>query len=127
MTAPVVGALAGNVLRHLRVTVDYRNGRLAVVPARTACGDDLHALGLTVRQTGGRSFVQAVAESAHEHTRQEVEVGDEVLTAGGTDLRDRNLTEVVEALCAREGTAIELRLGREGETRRRHLTTVALL
>lgn len=126
-TAPVVGALAGNVLRHLCVTVDYQRKRMALTPDQTHCGDDLQALGLSLLWQAGTFVVQAIAEAADERTRQLVRLGDEVVTAGGTHLRDLGLTEAVDTLRAPQGTMIDLLLRRAGELKSVQLKAVALL
>ncbi|MFC4638993.1 aspartyl protease family protein [Deinococcus hohokamensis] len=129
---PVVGALAGNALRHLCVTLDPAAGQVGLgsgqgAPGLLACGGDLSGLGLCLRHEGERFFVGAVAGAAYPHTRAQVQPGDEVVAVGGRALAGTDLAEAVDALSAAPGETLAVHL-RRGERRlNARLPVVALL
>ncbi|MFD1731489.1 aspartyl protease family protein [Deinococcus malanensis] len=127
MTAPIVGALAGNVLRHLCLTIDYQRQRLHVRPEQTDCGQDLKALGLCLHTQGPQCFVTAVSKAAHTTTRTQVQPGDEVVAVGGYRLDGTDLTSAVEALCGVPGELLEVQVRRNATASNLQLPVVALL
>lgn len=127
MTAPVVGALAGNVLRHLRFTMDYGRERLHVQPREVECGQDPQSAGLCLRSGGTGWVVARVADSAHATTRVQVLPGDEVVAVGDQGLEGSDLGEVVNALSGAPGEVLEVTFRREGTPRRVDVPVVAVL
>lgn len=127
MTAPVVGALAGNVLRHLRFTMDYGRQRLHVQPRVVEGRQDPQSAGLCLRSGGAGWVVARVADSAHPTTRAQVSPGDEVMAVGDQCLEGSDLGEAVNALSGAPGEVLAVTLRREGTPRRVDVPVVAVL
>lgn len=127
MAAPVIGALAGNVLRHLCFSVDYQNGEMHVRCERAECGHDLNVLGLTLEMHNGRCFVGAVSGAAHEYTRTEVRPGDEVAAVAGHRLNPEDLTGAVDCLRGAPGSWLEVQIARNAAAHDLRLPVVPLL
>lgn len=127
MDAPIVGALAGNVLRHLRVTIDYQHELVEAQPDQAGCGQDLRVLGLCLRMDGERFLVQSISEDAHPTTRAHIEAGDELLGARGRLLAGADLTDAVDACRGDPGENIELLLARSSVRQVVTVPVVALL
>lgn len=127
MTAPIVGALAGNILRHLCFTIDYQHQRLHVQPGQVNCGQDLAVLGLCLRTQGPQCFVTAVSELAHATTQTQVQVDDEVRAVNGQQLDGRDLTAAMDALCGRPGELLHVQLRRNRTLLNLRLPVVTLL
>lgn len=119
---PVVGALAGNVLRQLRVAVDYAGTRVGVSPDRADGSGDLDGPGVSLREEAGRFLVQGVRGSPGD-----VRTGDELLAVDGVEAHGRDLGEVLAALAGPPGTGVAVELRREGERRTARLRRSAVL
>jgi hypothetical protein len=126
MTAPIVGALAGNLLRHLKVVIDYGEQQSGLAPMRVDAGGDLYTLGLGLQHGDGRWLVQSISETAVQ-ARSQVQLGDIVQNVGGMPLTGLGLTDAVDALRGRLGDVYEVQLRRDGRPFRLQLPVVEVL
>jgi Aspartyl protease len=125
-TAPIVGALAGNLLRHLKVVIDYGQQLAGLAPMRVDAGGDLYTLGLGLQHGGGRWSVQSISETAVQ-ARSQVQLGDIVQSANGAPLTGLGLTGAVDALRGRLGDAYDVQLRRNGLAIQLRLPVVGVL
>lgn len=126
MTAPIVGALAGNALRHLNVVIDYDQQQIGLTPARVDAGNDLNTLGLGLRRDGRRWIIQAVSDTASQ-ARALVQLGDEILSANGVALPGLDLTGAVDALRGEIGAECQVQIRRGRVTHSGVLPVVSVL
>ena len=117
MTAPIVGALAGNVLRNLRWLFSGNEAWVAAAPAiDPLTGDhDLDGVGLTLRTDGaGAYFVTGVCDAADPVTGNAVRAGDRLLVVDDLDVTGASFDTATTALSGRAGQRRRLTLERDG-------------
>jgi len=132
MTAPVVGALGGNVLKHFRVEIDYANGATWL---ETDAGDfatRLDGVGLVLRETAeGRHRVDGIARELESGAssaappdpasapapvaRSGPEPGDLLLKVDGVDVTGLRHRPLIDLLFGQPGRRLELTLDRGGK------------
>ncbi len=95
MTAPIVGSVAGNVLRDFRVTIDYENGVAYFVRSGTSEDVDLTSIGLVLgREPGGALVVAGISSNASTDVKNGVRVGDKLIAVDETPLSGKPLAAV---------------------------------
>lgn len=115
MTAPIVGAIGGNVLRHLRVEIDYASGTTYLEGDTKDFATALNAIGLVLGETAeGDHRVDALALVDGKPVCDGVEVGDLVRAVEGRSLESLRHRQVIELLRGKPGTSRTLTLEREG-------------
>jgi hypothetical protein len=116
MTAPIVGALGGNVLRQFRVEIDYaagvtyfeRNGKDDV--------EDLNLVGLTLGEAPNHTVsVTTVSAAADKTLRAQVRPGDLLRSVDGTSVAGLSLLQIVDRLRGKPGDEKKLELERDGK------------
>jgi hypothetical protein len=110
MTAPVVGALAGNVFRHARCTVDYSAETTSFTPISLDAGGDTDIVGISVALRDGAWRVTGAVGGAAEILRP----GDWILEVAGQPADDLGLGELIDLLRGEPGSAITVVLERMG-------------
>ena len=116
MVAPIVGALAGNVLRQFRVEIDYAAG--VTYFERTGKGDmeDLDLVGLTLGETPDHNVaVTAVSAAADKAVREQIKSGDLLRSVDGTSVAGLSLLQIVDRLRGKPGDEKKLELERDGK------------
>ncbi|HEX5411922.1 MAG TPA: PDZ domain-containing protein [Terriglobia bacterium] len=99
MGSPVIGAIAGNVLRHFRVEVDYPAGIAYFESSGSDDATDLNCLGLVVQVKGNNTvLVSGVAKREGRPEVPGVEAGDILLQVDDHELTGTSLAEVLEYL-----------------------------
>ena len=128
MTAPIIGALAGNVLRDFRVEIDYQNGFTYFERSGSSTDLDRLSVGLILaRGSGGVLVVSGVSSNASPDVASSVLAGDRLIAVDGIALTGRPLAAAAEALMGKAGTTKKLTLKRGGAPVTVSVTVKALL
>jgi predicted aspartyl protease len=128
MTAPIIGALAGNVLRDFRVEIDYQNGLTQLVQSGTSPDADLVSVGLVLRaEPDGTLAITAVCSTASSDVKEGVLPGDKLLAVDDASLTGKPLAAAAMALQGETGTRKRLIVERHGESLTVTVKTMALL
>jgi PDZ domain len=107
MTAPIVGVLAGNVLRHFRLDLDYPSGVAYVSPAHTVNAADLDCVGLIFQVTeAGSIVINGVAQRNAAPEVDRIQAGDILLRIDGHSVTGATRATVLNYL---SGTVGEVR------------------
>lgn len=111
--SPVVGAIAGNVLRHFRVEVDYAAGIAYFEFHGSDDATDLNCLGLVVQiKQNNTVLVSGVAKRAGKPEVPDVRPGDILLQVDDHKLTGASLAEVLEYLSGSPGEVKRLTVRR---------------
>jgi predicted aspartyl protease len=128
MTAPIVGAIGGNVLRHFRVEVDYAKGTTYLEAASDEFATALDAIGLVLGETAaGDHRVDALAHVDGKPVCDGVQVGDLLREVDGSSLRGLRHRQVIDLLRGEPGTPRNLTLERDGGSIVRVVTVTRFL
>lgn len=116
-SAPVVGALGGNVLRGFRVEVDYGRGEAWLEQGAVLGPDDTDMVGmvLTREPATGELDGAAYRVAAAVTGLGEVRVGDRLVAVDGEPVASRTLAEVLASLAGEPGATRPVTLERDGE------------
>jgi hypothetical protein len=116
-SAPVVGALGGNVLRGFRVEVDHHRGEVWLEQGALLAPDDTDMVGMVLtREPSGEGLDGTTYQVAAAVTGLgEVRVGDRLVAVDGEPVAMLTLAEVLAALAGEPGTARAVTLERDGE------------
>lgn len=116
MTAPIVGALAGNVLKAFRLEIDYANQTVYLEQSGHLDTNDLDSVGLTLRpENYGRYTVIGVSNRSATQTREQIHPGDGLLKVDDREVGGSSFAEAVDNLRGRPGTLTRLALARGGQ------------
>lgn len=116
MVAPILGALAGNVLRQFRVEIDYAAGVVYFERAEDAEPHDLDMVGLIFGSTADNSLVvSGISSEADQVVRNQVKVGDRLLSVDGVAVSRFSLMQIVDRLRGKPGDEKKLELEHEGK------------
>lgn len=116
-TAPVLGALGGNVLRGFRTEIDYAAGEVWLEQGELLEPDDTDMVGMVLAREAaeeGRSGVTYRVAAAVTGLG-EVRVGDLLVAVDGEPVAPLTLAEVVTSLSGEPGTTRTLTVERDGE------------
>jgi len=95
MTAPIVGSVAGNVLRDFRVAIDCKDGLAYFERSGDSSDVDLVSIGLVLSgRPGGALVVTGVSSNAGVDVRNCVRTGDKAIAVDGVRLVTRNRTAI---------------------------------
>jgi len=113
MGSPLVGAIAGNVLRHFRVEVDYPAGIAYFESHGSDDATDLNCLGLVVQVKGNHTvLVSGVAQRDGKPEVPDVKAGDILLQVDDHKLTGASLAEVLEYLSRSPGEVKQMKVRR---------------
>jgi len=113
MSAPVVGALAGNVLRHFRLDLDYPAGLAYLEMDAAASASDLDCVGLILRvKEDGSVIVSGVAQRGGRAEVAGVEAGDVLLRVDGHEVTGASLATILDLLSGTVGVKKLLKIRR---------------
>ena len=104
---PVIGSLAGNVLRRFRVDIDYPHGQVYLAQASAIQDAPLNMVGVTL-ELGKSGYV--VAGTAPGVTA--IHKGDRLLRVGTLDTQTATLAEILRALQGKAGSRKNLLIER---------------
>lgn len=116
-TAPVVGALGGNVLRGFRVEVDYALSEVWLEQGASLEPDDTDMVGMVLTREHGEEGLSGTAYrvAAAVTGLGGVRVGDRLVAVDGEPVAALTLAEVVSLLAGEPGATRPLTVEREGE------------
>ncbi|WHZ19209.1 MAG: hypothetical protein OJF55_001358 [Rhodanobacteraceae bacterium] len=120
--APVIGSIAGNVLDHFKVTLDYPAGKVYLAgPAKVRDAPiDMVGVMLEPAAQGGYEVAGTIGT-------KDIEVGDRLLKADGHDIAQLPFWRIAELLGGTPGTTHALTLQRGPESLRVHATVRPIL
>jgi hypothetical protein len=128
MTAPIVGALAGNILRDFRVEIDYSKGMTYLSQAGTSVDEDMVSVGLVLAaEAGGPLTVTGLCSNASADTKGSVHVGDTLIAVDDVAVTGKSLAAGALQLQGKVGTVKRLKLERDGKAVTVPATVKALL
>jgi hypothetical protein len=114
MSGPIVGALAGSVLRHANWWMDFPGSRLFTAPIPDAPSDPGIGIGIRVAWESGGWRVIEVLPSNHPATTRALAPGDLLIAVDGKASAALHHHELTEMLGVREGASVRFTILREG-------------
>lgn len=115
MSAPIVGAIAGNILRDFRVEIDYRNGATYFERKLHSTDKDLVSVGLILGvANNGDPVVTALCSTAGEDVKHAIQLRDRLVAVDGRTVNGEPLAVIAELLSGKAGTSRRLTLTRSG-------------
>jgi predicted aspartyl protease len=128
VTAPIIGAVAGNVLKTFRVEIDYPNGVTYLEQAGQPSANDLDSLGIIFDvQDGGSYSVAGIAEKNGTKVLSGVQPGDRLVSIDNLTLAGATRAAVINSMQGKVGDKHKLRLARNGKEFDVELTVQHLL
>lgn len=116
MTAPIVGAIAGNVLKTMRIEIDYPGSAIYVQRNGQPDANDLDSLGLILRVgDDGKYTVVGIARKDGRPVVDGIQSGDELISLDGLNTSGATLDAVNRSLHGRPGDKKKVRLLRQGK------------
>lgn len=116
MTGPIVGALAGNVLKNLRIEIDYPKGMAYVEPAQRPNANDLETVGIILEPiSDGNYRITGASRRDNRDLVEGVRRGDQLLSVDGKAVAGASRDTVLRSLQGRPGDKHRLRLLRDGK------------
>lgn len=108
---PVLGSVAGNVLRAFRVQINYPQGHIYMQRESSISGSVLNMVGIMLEPVGDGYVVAATHGSL-----SGVTVGDHLLRVGNLNVQRATLVQIMQALSGQPGELRRLTLERGGKT-----------
>ncbi|GCE23906.1 aspartyl protease family protein [Dictyobacter kobayashii] len=128
LAAPIVGGLAGNVLKQFRIEIDYAHAMSYWEWCDESYPYDMDLVGLTLSLNADSTYrVAAISDCNYACVRQSVCVGDRLLQVDGLRVTGLSLSRVVDALRGSPGQRYTLLLEREGELRSVSVATARIV
>lgn len=116
MTGPIVGALAGNILRCFRVEIDYPNGTTYLKQTSQPNPSDLDAVGIVFRAaTDGNYYVAGITPKDDECLQRSVHVGDRIVQVDGLQATGAARAMLIQALSGKPGDKHRIIVERGGK------------
>ncbi|HZD77160.1 MAG TPA: PDZ domain-containing protein, partial [Acidobacteriaceae bacterium] len=104
MTAPIVGALSGNVLRRFRLELDYPAGVAYLQPETTVNAADAACVGLIVQvKQDGVIVISGIPKHDGKMELDGIEPGDVLLRVDDHSVTGASLATVLDLLSGRPG------------------------
>lgn len=104
MTGPIVGALAGNILRCFRVEIDYPNGTTYLKQTSQPNPSDLDAVGIIFRAAPlGSYYVAGITPEDDECLQRSVRVGDRIVQVDRLQVTGATRAVLIQALGGKPG------------------------
>ncbi|MBS0382002.1 MAG: hypothetical protein JSR56_06175 [Proteobacteria bacterium] len=120
---PIVGSIAGNVLDHFKVTVDYPAGKVYLAGPATARDAPIDMVGVTLEPAAQGGYEVAGALTG----TQGIKAGDRLLKVDGQDIAQLPFWRIVELLGGTPGTTHTLTLQRGQQSLRVDATVRSIL
>lgn len=115
MTAPIVGSIAGNVLRAFRVEIDYPHGVTYLGRQADASQESLDVVGVVIRARPDGSYtVSSVAQCAGKNVVDGVKADDKLISINNWAVKG-SLADVLDALHGKPGEPKTLVVERDGK------------
>jgi len=124
----ISGALGGNVLKHLRVEIDYPQGTTYIEQTQGDCGDDMDSVGLVLDvDAADHLVVKGISTTAAALTKKNIRVGDQILEIDGERESPWKIINAAEALSGTVGSAKQLVVRRNGRSIRTTVIVAKIL
>jgi predicted aspartyl protease len=128
MTAPIVGAIAGNVLKALRVEIDYAQGYTYLEQTAPLKPNDLDVVGIVLRpEKDGSYTIAGISRASHTNTLEKVKPLDKLESIEGRTITGLKLAQVLELLRGQPGEPKRLALLRDGQRLEAKVPVVRIL
>jgi C-terminal processing protease CtpA/Prc len=128
MTGPIVGALAGNVLKTFRVEIDYQKGYTYFEKTGTLESNDLDLVGLVLRPDQDGKYTVVGLSSQHDsETLEAVHPGDTLLAVSNHPVNRLMMSEVIDLLRGTPDERKVLRLERQSAVVEARVPVVRIL
>ena len=124
MPAPIIGSIAGNILRDFRVEIDYQSGAVYLERAKNPSSPEISGVGLILSRAKAGLVVTGVSSTA---VKSAVQSGDILVAVDGEPMSGKSLSEAARALSGAKGSKKQLALLRNGESIRVDVVCVLLL
>jgi hypothetical protein len=115
MTAPIAGAVGGNVLRNYRVQIDYAENATYLEKISEPNFNDLDVVGVILHPADGSFVVVGVAQKDGKALLNGIENKDKLVKIEGVDISGKSFPEVLRALQGKPGETRHLVLERDGK------------
>jgi len=116
MTAPIIGALGGNVLRNYRVQIDYAEGATYLEQTGGPDVNDPDVVGLILQSQPDGSFtVVGIAQKDGKPVLEGIEKKDKLVKIEDADVSGASWPEVLQALQGKPGEVKHLLFERDGK------------
>jgi len=113
---PVIGWLGGNVLKHYRLTIDYRNRMSYWLRTSDIDPRELDQVGVTLVYKHGDYRIGSIVRKAGKPTVEGIEIGDRILAVDGRPSQGWSREEMLAALQGQPGDPRVLTVERDGQS-----------
>lgn len=108
---PVLGSIAGNILREFRISIDYPAGAIYLERSGAGSGAALDMVGITLEPSPNGGYeIAGMMPDVHG-----VEIGDQLMTVDGQHVSEEPFYKVVALLSGNSGEVHRLGLLRNGK------------
>lgn len=116
MSAPIIGAIGGNVLAAFRVEIDYASGMTYLEKKGAINAFDTDMVGLTlVAKADGSYVVVAVSSQNSKEALDSINPGDRLLKVNKLEVTGQPMAQVIDSLRGKPGDRRALVLERDGK------------
>ncbi len=116
MTAPIKGAIGGNLLSAFRIEIDYANGVTYLEKKATPNKNDMDLAGLTLRpQSDGTYVIAGVSQQYNKEILEAIHSGDRLIKVDKLEVKDAPLVKVIDALRGKPNEKRALVFERDGK------------
>jgi predicted aspartyl protease len=116
MTAPIQGAIGGNLLSAFRIEIDYANGATYLEKKARLSENDLDLVGLILRaQTDGTYVVCGVSRQYNKEILEAIQAGDTLIKVDKLEVKDAPLVKVIDSLRGKPNQKRRLVFERDGK------------
>jgi hypothetical protein len=116
MSAPIIGAIAGNVLRDFRVEIDYRHGVTYLAKKTTSIDADLISAGVVIAiASNGDPVITGIVSGADRAVQAALKPKDRLIAIDGQAVNGEPLAVVAGLLSGKAGEIKRLTILRTGQ------------
>jgi hypothetical protein len=116
MTAPIIGAIGGNILKLFRIEIDYANGATYIERHADYDQQDLDIVGLTLKTAADGGYtVVGVSDQYGADIAQNIKQGDRLVSVDSFELSGVTIDKAIDALRGKPGQKRALTLERDGK------------
>jgi len=116
MSAPIVGAIGGNILKQFRVEIDYANGAAYLENTGKPNPHDLDVIGITLQaQRDGNYVIAGISDQTNQKIYSAARRGDRLIKVGTLEVTGASFARVIDSLRGKPGNWRLLVLERDGK------------
>jgi predicted aspartyl protease len=116
MSAPIIGAIGGNILKTFRIEIDYANGVTYLEKTAPQESHDLDVVGLILQaKWDGAYIVAGISDQTNNEIRDAVRGGDRLIKVDSLEVTGAAFARVIDALRGAPGQRRLLLLERDGK------------